>query len=72
MKQGVSEIVLREPGLKSIHAFNYKPQMKTVTFDAVVDFSVHDIIKCEQRILQALLSSYPDIDFTVNIDFDYS
>lgn len=71
IKQDLYEISSKYPDVLEVHGFYGYDECKLVTFDIIVDFKAdRDDIK--NKILSELKSKYPDYEFKVIDDYDYS
>lgn len=64
-------IVSKYPGILQVHGFYLDVALKTVTFDMVVDFSA-DRTQLQADVLREMQASYPDYQFNIVLDSDYS
>ena len=71
IKDALMEIAKDCPGLLQVHGFYLDEESKTVTFDLVTDFKA-DAKAINDKITGEIKSKYPDHEFYVVLDSDYS
>ena len=71
IKDALMEIAKDCPGLLQVHGFYLDEESKTVTFDLVTDFKA-DAKAINEKITGEIKSKYPDHEFHVVLDSDYS
>ena len=71
IKAALMEIAKDCPGLLQVHGFYLDEESKTVTFDLVTDFKA-DANAINEKITNEIKSRYPDHEFHVVLDSDYS
>lgn len=71
IKNDLLEIAKDYPGLLQVHGFYFDEENKAVTFDLVTDFKADAKAICES-VTNKMKDVYPDYDFHVVLDSDYS
>ncbi len=71
MQKQIRKQVLAHEHAKQIHGFYYNKEEKAMRFDVVISFEAESRQKVFQEVLEDLKSSYPEIDFVLNMDMDY-
>ena len=71
IKRALLDTAKNYPGLLQVHGFYLDEESKTVTFDLVTDFKADAKAICE-NITSDIKSKYPDYEFHVVLDSDYS
>ncbi len=71
IKQWVQQKIEADPAVVQMHGFYADPQTKQVMFDLIVDFSA-DAEQVRSNLLAALGERYPDMQFDVILDTDFS
>lgn len=72
MKQRLKELCGEFPEILELHGFYVNEDKRSVFFDLVVDFSRPDTKEIEEYIIGKLKAEYPQYEYTVIIDRDYS
>lgn len=67
----LNEIIAQQPDVLQVHAFYLDPEQKSVTFDLVVAFGA-DREAVRDEILRQISAAYPDYQFYIVLDSDYS
>ena len=67
----VEKLVSQRPEILQMHAFYGDAELKTVTFDLIVDFSA-DARAIREEITEELVKRYPDYRFDIVLDSDFS
>lgn len=71
MNHKLHEIVDHHPEILQVHGFYVDEPLMRVSFDLVVDFD-HDADEIKSHIVDEMKECYPDYDFNVVTDIDYS
>lgn len=71
LRNQLREIVDQYPEILQVHGFYAESEERNVTFDLVVDFKA-DAQVVRSKILEELKKIYPDWNFSVVLDSDYS
>ena len=71
IKQNVERIAAQYPQVLQVHGLYLDEVKKAVSFDLVLDFDA-DRQAVQQQILQQISALYPDYQFTIVLDSDYS
>ena len=72
IKNDIHDEVLKHPTIKQIHGFYCNQEIKSISFDVIVDFKDKDAPKLIQEIHDALANKYPDYQFYIVEDKDFS
>ena len=71
LKADLEKIIESEKAVKQMHAFFFDEEKKAVSFDLIVDFSA-DANKTKDQVVSKIKSLYPDYDYSVILDTDFS
>lgn len=71
LRNQLQQLVDHYPEILQMHGFYAEPEARDVTFDLVVDFKA-DAQAVQRRVLEELNKLYPDWNFSVVLDSDYS
>lgn len=71
IKNALLDIAKDQPGLLQVHGFYLDEENKVVTFDLVTDFKA-DAKAIGDNVTNEIKSKYPDYEFHVVLDSDYS
>ncbi len=71
LKKDLEQIVGRYPEILQMHGFYARVDEKMATFDLVMDFKA-DGAQVRERVLNELRGKYPDWNFSIILDSDYS
>ena len=71
MKNDLERIIAEEGSIKEMHAFYFDEDQKSVSFDLIVDFSA-DAVKEKNEIVSKIKNLYPDYEYSVILDTDFS
>ena len=72
IKNDIHDEVLKHPTIKQIHGFYCNQEIKSISFDVIVDFKDKDAPKLIQEIHDTLANKYPDYQFYIVEDKDFS
>ncbi len=76
LSKGILEAVKKQIAQFSVilqmHGFYVEHQMKVVSFDIIIDFQEHNPKAVADTIRSHLSEQYPDFQFYINLDQDYS
>lgn len=67
----LEEILKKYPEVLQMHGFYAESEAKAISFDLIIDFSA-DAKEVQARILAELAERYPDYNFYIIMDSDYS
>ena len=72
IKNDIHDEVLKHPTIKQIHGFYCNQEIKSISFDVIVDFKDKDAPKLIQEIHDTLDNKYPEYQFYIVEDKDFS
>ena len=72
MKNYILSLTDKEPNVLQMHGFYADEQKKIVIFDIIVNFDEENPSGVRDRLYSALKEKYPDYDFNIVIDSDFS
>ncbi|MBQ1902449.1 MAG: cation transporter [Lachnospiraceae bacterium] len=71
VREEVSKICMSFEGILQMHGFYLNEEIKMMTFDVVISFQV-DRNKTYEDLEEELLKRFPDYQFNINLDVDFS
>ena len=72
IRADIQQEVLAHPTIKQIHGFYCDQEIKSITFDVIVDFKDKDAPKLIKEIHDGLQAKYPDYQFSIVEDKDFT
>ncbi len=72
IRSAVNEITGRFPAIRQVHGFYLEEFARIVSFDILLDYDINDPDTITDVIRLALAERFPDYDFYINIDRDFS
>ena len=72
IKSKLEEIIKEFPEILQMHGFYVNIENKLVSFDLIMDFSSENTNKIKDEIIEKLKKEYPEFEFNINIDADFS
>ncbi len=72
VRKNIKAMMLMNDHIRQIHGFRMDEKHKEITFDVVIDFGIKDQQSFRRRIIRELKRVYPDYDFVIAIDLDFS
>lgn len=72
LRSDISNAILRLDGVLQVHGFNIDKENNVVSLDVVRDFKFKDIELLQKQAYQAAKELYPQYEFYIIIDLDYS
>ena len=72
IRNAVTEITGQYPEIRQVHGFYVEESTQAVSFDILLDYAVRDPAQITDAIRAALKARFPDYDFYINIDRDFS
>lgn len=72
IRNHIKSMMLMNDHIRQIHGFHIDESTKEITFDIVIDFTVKDQNALRCRIIKELKRAYPEYDFVISIDLDFS
>ncbi|MBQ6730522.1 MAG: cation transporter [Bacilli bacterium] len=72
IKEAIRKEVLSHPTIKQMHGFYCDQELKTVSFDVIVDFKDKEASKLIEEIKKNLGNAFPDYHFVIVEDKDFS
>ena len=72
IRADIQQEVLAHPTIKQIHGFYCDQESKSITFDVIVDFKDKDAPKLIKEIHDDLQAKYPDYNFSIVEDKDFT
>lgn len=72
IRNDIREEVLRHPTIKQIHGFYCDQEIKSISFDVIVDFKDKDAPALLKEIHDNLANKYPDYQFYIVEDKDFT
>lgn len=72
IKDAVRQIISEYEQVLQMHGFYIDKEKKFVTFDIIIDFSEEDKIGILNEIKGSLKKDYPEYEFNINLDRDFS
>ena len=72
IRADIQQEVLAHPTIKQIHGFYCDQEIKSITFDVIVDFKDKDAPKLIKEIHDTLQNKYPDYTFYIVEDKDFT
>lgn len=72
IRNKIKAMMLMNDHIRQIHGFRIDEKAKEITFDVVIDFTVSDQLAFRRRIIKELKRAYPEYNFVVAIDLDFS
>ena len=72
IRDAIRKEVLSRPTIKQMHGFYCDQELKTITFDVIVDFKDKDAPKLIEEIKKNLGEQFPDYHFYIVEDKDFS
>ena len=72
MKAKLKSLTETEPEILQMHGFYADTEKKTVSFDLIIDFKSSRKTEIRDSLIQQMKALYPDYDFFVILDSDYS
>ena len=68
----IEKITGQHPEIRQVHGFYVEESTQAVSFDILLDYAVRDPAQITDAIRAALKTRFPDYDFYINIDRDFS
>lgn len=72
LRKKITSLVLNHEGVLQVHGFKYVPERNMIMMDVVKDFSYQDSEKFKNSIIKELSMVYPQYEYYLVIDIDYS
>lgn len=72
IKRDLQEILKKYPEVLQFHGFYFDAKANNVSFDIIVDFSIKDPREVRNKIIEELKAIYPNYDYFVVLDNDFS
>lgn len=72
LKEDILGLIANKKEILQMHGFYVDTEMKSVSFDLVLDYSVTDAELLKQQLIENLRKKYPVYNFHVLLDCDYS
>ena len=72
IKEDLESIISKYKEVLQLHGFYVDDKKKTINFDIIIDFNVHNKEKIKKKIIKEIKSIYPEYTFYVIIDSDFS
>ena len=72
MKSKLKSLTESEPEILQVHGFYADPERMTVSFDLIIDFKSRRKTEIRDSLIQQMKALYPDYDFYVILDSDFS
>lgn len=72
MREDIRSMVMEQPYVLQMHGFYLEKPEKKIRFDVVVSFDAPDRRAVEKELENKLKTSYPEYDFTIALDIDFS
>ena len=71
MQDAVASIASSMPGVLQVHGMFIDRTDRHISFDIVIDFSVKDIVRLKEDIIEAVQERWPGYSVQINIDKDW-
>ena len=72
IRDAIKKEVLSHPTIKQMHGFYVDQEVKTISFDVIVDFKDKDSSKLIKEIHDSLVEQFPDYQFYIVEDKDFT
>lgn len=72
MKEKLSVLAARYPGILQTHGFYVDEEKKRVSFDLIIDFQSERALEIRSSLIEEMRKLYPAYDFAVILDGDFS
>ena len=72
IKEKLEQTINQYPEVLQMHGFYVDTENKSVLFDLIIDFECDNISETKQKIIESLRTEYPEYEFNINIDADFS
>ena len=72
IRTAINKEVLSHPTIKQMHGFYVDQELKTISFDVIVDFNDKDSASLIKEIREDLMKQFPDYHFIIIEDKDFS
>ena len=72
IRDAIKKEVLSHPTIKQMHGFYVDQEVKTISFDVIVDFKDKDSTKLIKEIHDSLVEQFPDYQFYIVEDKDFT
>ena len=72
MKEKLSELTAEHPEILQMHGFYVDTEKMLVSFDLIIDFKADNKAEIRNRVIEKMKQLYPEYDFVVILDSDFS